>query len=396
MQNKDNIKSDKLKIALVANATWNIYNFRLHLVKMLEKNGVEVIVIAPIDEYIHYLNKTSNIRHIPLHNLARKGINPIQDLSLAWTLKKIYEKEKPDLIIHYTIKPNIYGNLSARWAGVKSACVVTGLGYTFLHEGMVKNITQWLYKFSFKSASKVIFENEDDEDLFLSRKIIKPEQSVAVKGCGVDTAHFVPNPKTQQDNKFRFLFIGRLLYDKGIVEFVEAAKKVHQLTDKCQFDILGELDPGNPSAINEEQLVQWIDEKLVFYHGVVQDVRPKIQDADVVVLPSYREGMSRVLLEATSMAKPIITTKTAGCREIVDENKNGLIIPVGDVSALVEAMMFMHNLDSEQLLQMGQNSRVKALKEFDQNIITDELLKIIENILGQTIVKKPQTVNQIH
>jgi glycosyltransferase involved in cell wall biosynthesis len=371
------------KIAIVANTTWNIYNFRMPLVRALEAQGHQVVVIAPLDEHIVYLNQLRHTTHQPIKHLARKGRNPVSEMRLLLEFSRIFRREKPDLVINYTIKPNIYGNLAAALRGIPSICVVTGLGYTFIHNGITNQISQKLYQFSFRKATKVIFENEDDCALFIKDKICTKEQGVAVKGCGVDTNFFKPQkPKLPKTEQKVFTFIGRLLYDKGVEEFVKAARLVKKEFPEAVFLIAGELDQDNPAAVPEEVLSQWIENQHVKYVGHVQDIRSVIEDSDIIVLPSYREGMPRVVLEALSMAKPVITTETAGCRETIEEGKNGFLVPIKNVPELAETMRECCRLSPERLLAMGQFSREKALKEFDEQIIINRFMEIINDVLG--------------
>jgi glycosyltransferase involved in cell wall biosynthesis len=371
------------KIAIVANTTWNIYNFRMPLIRALETQGHQVVVIAPLDEYIVYLNQLRYTTHQPIKHLARKGRNPLSEMRLIFEFLRIFRKEKPDLVINYTIKPNIYGNWAAVLSGISSICVVTGLGYSFIHNGITNQISQKLYQFSFRKATKVIFENEDDCALFINDKICTVEQGIAVKGCGVDTNFFKPQkPKLPQNEQKVFTFIGRLLYDKGVEEFVKAARLVKKEFPEAVFWIAGELDHDNPAAVPEEILSQWIENQHIKYIGHVQDIRPVIEDSDIIVLPSYREGMPRVILEALAVGKPVITTDTAGCRETVEEGKNGFLVPVKNVPELAESMRECCRLSTERLLAMGQFSRNKALLEFDEKIIVNRFMEIINEILG--------------
>ena len=374
-------KAKKTKVALVANSTWNIYNFRLNLIKKLESEKLEVIVIAPVDEYIHYLNNVANIRHIPLKTLSRKSTNPFKDIVLFNELNSIYKKEKPDLVIHYTIKPNIYGNLAASLNKIKSICAVTGLGYTFLNKGFTNFVARYLYKFSFRFSDRVVFENEDDRALFIREKLATEQKCISMKGCGVNTNYFRPLVNGRKNGKRVFLFIGRLLYDKGIVEFVEAAKLVRAKIKNTEFWVVGELDSGNPSAIDKEQLVKWVNEKDIHYCGTTKDIRGYMKQTDVVVLPSYREGLPKVILEGMAMGKPIVTTDTAGCRETVEENENGYLVPVKDADQLAKAMMKMALLSNEELEEMGNASREKTLEIFDDKIIANQFMEIIDEIL---------------
>ena len=383
--NYNDFRSTKnTKIALVANSTWNIYNFRLNLVKALEKNGAEVVVIAPVDEYIHYLNKASRIKHIPLKSLSRKTRNPFRDLLLFWELYRIYFKEKPDVVIHYTIKPNIFGNLAAFFNKIVSICVVTGLGYTFLNEGWTKKISNLLYRISFRVAKRIIFENKDDRALFIKDKLVKEAYSLSVNGCGVDTTYFRPVAKKRQQDKFVFLFVGRLLYDKGIVEFVTAARKVAKTNPDAEFWVVGELDAGNPSAIRKGQLLNWVDQKYIYYHGTTTNIRSFLKKADAVVLPSYREGLPKVILEAMAMAKPVITTYTAGCKETVDENVNGFLVPIRDSDQLANAMQRLLALEPIDLEIMGRIGRKKAVEQFDAQLIATEYISIINRLLPKS------------
>jgi glycosyltransferase involved in cell wall biosynthesis len=371
------------KIVIVANTTWNIYNFRLPLLQLLEKRGFQIVVIAPFDEHIIYLNDLNNGSHLAIHKLKRKSMNPFQDLLFFAELSRLYWREKPDLIIHYTIKPNIYGNFAAFLQRIPSVCVVTGLGYSFIHNGWVKKITDALYRFSFLSAKKVLFENNDDRDLFIKNGLSQATQSISTKGCGVDTKYFQPRERIRSDHKKIFLFIGRLLYDKGIVEFVEAARRVRQQDPMADFWVLGELDQDNLAAVSEELLTDWIEDGVIKYFGNVSDVRPYIADSDVVVLPSYREGMPRAILEGLAMGKAVITTDTAGCRETVEEGKNGFLVPVRNVVKLIDSIRHFCDMPVIEIEKMGALSRQKALQEFDQTIINQAILQVIEQTLEE-------------
>ena len=371
------------KIAIVANSTWNIYNFRLNLIRQFRLKGYRVIVIAPVDEYIHYLNESHFTKHISLRHMSPQSKNPIKDFLLFRELYAIYKKEKPDLILHYTIKPNIYGSIAARWAKIPCISTVTGLGYTFLNYGFYTRLVKPLYKFAFRSNQKIIFHNHDDQKLFQKLSLIKKEDSEVIKGSGVNTNFFRPLKGKTEERKFIFLFVGRLLYDKGIVEFIQAAKQVKQIIKNAECWVVGELNAKNPSNIPKSELLQWVENRYIRYWGATNDIRHFIKKADVVVLPSYREGMPRAVLEAMAMGKPIITTNTAGCRESTDHNVNGYIVPIKDDLALAEAMVKIYNLDQDEFDNMGKASRTKALEEFDEKIINQRYLDLAENIFHE-------------
>lgn len=367
------------KIAIVANSTWNIYNFRINLIRKFRLQGYRVIVIAPVDEYIHYLNESHFTKHIPLTHLSPQSKNPFKDLLLIRELYQIYKEENPDLVLHYTIKPNIYGSIAARWAGVRCMSTVTGLGYTFLNHGVYTRIAKSLYKFAFKSNSKVIFHNHDDQRLFQKLNLIPDEISKVIKGSGVNSDFFRPLRRKKNKDKFIFLFVGRLLYDKGIVEYIQAALKVKPIIKNAECWVVGELNTKNPSNIPKKKLLQWVENRYIRYWGATNDIRNFIKDVDVIVLPSYREGMPRAVLEGMAMGKPILTTNVSGCREAVEDNVNGYLVPIRDSISLAEAMVKIYNLDEDKFTEMGRESRKKVLSEFDEKIINQSYLDLVQS-----------------
>ncbi|HQW13105.1 MAG TPA: glycosyltransferase family 4 protein [Saprospiraceae bacterium] len=371
----------KNKILLVANSTWNFYNFRMNIIDALIDREDEVVLVSPVDEFLAPLLEVKQVRHIPLKNLYRKGVNPVQEVKLYNELKEIYRNELPELIIHFTIKPNIYGNLAAKSLDIKSICVVTGLGYVFLHDTFYNSFAKRMYQYSFKKADLIIFENEDDRNLFIEKNISTAEKSLSVKGCGVNLDYYKPLPSLEnKGTKIIFSFIARLMYDKGIVEFIEAAKIVKKQNQNAEFWVAGEIDSGNPSSIKIETLHEWIEDGTIKYFGHVRDVRPIIAKSDCIVLPSYREAMARTLTEALSMEKPIISCDTSGCRAIVDDGINGYLVPVKNVGALAEAMEKYQLLSEGQRKRMGQKGRQKAQDEFDDHIVTRQYLGILNQL----------------
>ncbi|MEL6635385.1 MAG: glycosyltransferase family 4 protein [Bacteroidota bacterium] len=370
------------KIAIVANSTWNIYNFRLNVIKLLIQNNFEVVVIAPVDHYISYLNQFSEVRHVPLRSLSRKSTNPLKDLSLTRELYQIYCRERPDLVIHYTVKPNIYGGFAARQCGIKYLSTITGLGYTFLHDSLIRQLTQWLYRMAFRHSEKVIFENQDDRQLFIEEGIIRPEAGISLKGCGVDIQYFSPNGFVKPPDTLVFTFIGRLLYDKGIDEFVRAAALVKKDFPEAEFWVVGDIDEENPAAISHDQLLAWMQSGVIRYFGPTSDVRYYIKQSDCIVLPSYREAIPRVVQEGMAMRKPIITTDTPGCREAVEEGKNGFLVPIKDAEGLAAAMRRFRQLSPDQKHTMGRYGRQKAEREFDDRLISRQIVDIIEAVIA--------------
>lgn len=372
-----------MTIALVANSTWNIYNFRLNVIDKLLDEGHKVVVIAPIDEYLEYKEKYPKVIHYSLRSLDRDSTNPFKDLLLVVELVRKYKRIKPDLILHYTNKPNIFGGIAAKIARIPSIAMVTGLGYAFIHNGFIKSVTTLLYRITGRIHKKFIFENIEDRELFERLKIIKPEQGVSIKGCGVNTTYFAPYPngKLKPGEEVIFTFIGRLLYDKGIKEFVLAAKAIKAKFPRVSFWIVGELDLENPATIDKEDLIEWTANDIVYYHGFKRDVRPFIAKSDCIVLPSYREAIPRTITEGMSMGKPVITTDTAGCREAVEVGQNGFLAEVKSVDSLIQTFEKFIGLTSKERHEMGMAGRQKALNEFDDQKIASSIYAEIQKIL---------------
>ena len=367
-------------IALVANSTWNIHNFRLNLLDKFIGEGHDVIVIAPVDQYIEYKEKYPAVKHVALRSLDRDSTNPLKDLVLITELTRKYKRLKPDLVIHFTNKPNIYGAIAARRAKIDSIAIVTGLGYAFIHNGFIKSVTTALYKYTSKYHKKFIFENIEDRELFENENIITEGQGISVKGCGVNTTYFHPYPNQEVNEAMIFTFVGRLLYDKGVKEFVEAARIIKLVHPKTQFWLVGELDPDNPATVEKDELIEWVDSDIVYYHGFQRDVRPFISKSDCVVLPSYREAIPRTITEAMAMAKPVITTDTAGCREAVEVEVNGYLAKLRDANDLAESMQKIISLTEEERKSMGQAGRNIVMNQFDDRLIANHIYDIISKI----------------
>lgn len=369
------------KVLLVANSTWNFYNFRQNIIDALLEKNYEVILISPVDEYLNPLLNAKPIRHIRLRQLERMGTNPYRDIRLFFELLNIYKTEQPDLIIHYTIKPNIYGNLAARICKIKSICVVTGLGYVFLHHSFFNSVAKRLIRTSFKSSSMVVFENEDDQQLFIEQQLVTRKQTALVNGCGINLEYFKPIKTPKDDNnKIIFSFIARLIKDKGITEYVDAARRIQLLNENVEFWVAGELDKNNPTCIAEDQLMEWIQSGVIKYFGALKDVRPLISKSDCIVLPSYREAMARTLTESLAMEIPVITANSSGCNFVVDEGQNGFLVPPKDAMALSEAIEKFLSLDQTERSKMGKRGREKMIELFDEKIVTNQFLQIINMV----------------
>jgi glycosyltransferase involved in cell wall biosynthesis len=376
--------SKKNKIAIVANTTWNIYNFRMNILEILTRNNFEIFVLAPVDKYIFYKESFPEVSHIQIKNLDRDSTNPIKDLLLFSELISIYKRIRPDLILHYTVKPNIYGGFAAGYLKIPSIAVVTGLGYAFIHNGFIKKITKILYRMSSGFHNQIVFENTDDRNLFIEEKLISGKKGISVKGCGVDTHFFSASRGKTIRNKLIFTFIGRLLYDKGVVEFVEAAKIIKSRYDNVEFWMIGEIDHSNPATVKEEDLILWVKSRTVIYHGFKDNIKKYIAQSDCIVLPSYREAIARTITEAMSMEKVVIATETAGCREAIEHGKNGLLVPVREINLLADAMEEIIGMSEETRLKMGKEGRIKAVSQFDERLIAHDIFKIIMDTLKET------------
>jgi glycosyltransferase involved in cell wall biosynthesis len=364
------------KIVICSNTSWYIYNFRRGLLEALSNIGYKIYILAPRDDYSKRLEDLGySFYHIDINN---KGTNPAEDLQLIYMYFKLLKEINPDILLTYTIKPNIYASFASKLLKIKTINVIAGLGTVFLDNSTSSKIARSLYKLAFKDNS-VIFENRDDYEEFIKRGIIEPKQATVVLGSGIDTSSARPKNMPREDNSLKFLFIARLIRDKGIVEYINAIRELKPKYPNVKFQVLGSFYFDNPSAISKDEFNSWIEEGLIEYLGYTDKVLDEIDKVDCIVLPSYREGLSRVLLEAGSMAKPIITTDVTGCREVVDDGVNGYLVPVKDSKALAVAMEKMINLSKRERDLMGQRGRVKIIEEFDDSIVISKYLKVIEN-----------------
>lgn len=368
------------KIILVSRCAWTLYNFRAGLMRTLKRSDNVVIGGGAAGDSFEAKIAGLGVPFVPLP-VNKKGINLIADLKLIWALYRWYRRERPDIVHHFTIKPVIYGSIAARLAGVPRIInTVTGLGFVFTGEKItwLRRLVERMYRLSNKCAHFVFFQNQDDLEFFLGRRLVNRSKIGLLPGSGVDCDFFAPNPiaNPRDQRPVTFLMVARMLRDKGVFEFVEAARMVKFAFVKAQFQLLGGRDERNPNVISQTDFDRWQSEGVVTWLGEVADVRPTVAKADVVVLPSYyREGIPRSLLEGAAMGKALITTDAVGCREVVDNNVNGLLVPPKDAKALAQAMMQMiHN--PEMRMAMGKAGRQKVLREFDERIVIEEMLKM--------------------
>lgn len=366
-----------MRIAIVLNTSWNIYNFRIPLIRALQQQGHEIHTIAPTDPYTPFLVREGCIHHSI--RMDSRGANPIRDFALIVELLALYRRLKPDVILHFTIKPNIYGTLAAAVLRIPVINNVCGLGTVFLKKGFTSHVALLLYRLSFRFAQKIFFQNPDDLALFEKYKVLRKGVADLVPGSGIDLNYFTPAPR-KRSGPFTFLLISRLITDKGIVEYVEAIEKLRKAGVQARFQLLGAMDPKHKRGIPEKIIRKWIEEGSVEYLGTTNDVRSFIRQADCIVLPSYREGTPRTLLEAASMGRPVVATDVPGCRQVVEHDKNGLLCRPRDADDLARKMYDMLQMPEETLARFSQYGRKKIEAEFDQTRVISKYLQALAAI----------------
>ena len=381
MQPFSKITLNNMILLFISNTSYNFYNFRLPLLRALKEKGYKVILASPEDEYTPLLEQ--EFEFYTLKKLDRKSVNPIKDLLFFLELLKLLKRINPSLVVNVTIKPNIWGNIASRILEIPSLSIITGLGSTFTEKNFpIHQIIKNLYHFALKHPKKVIFQNPDDARLFIEEHLVKPEKVKVILGSGIDLEYFKPLKKKNKNSIVVFGYIGRLLWDKGIKELIEAVRILKNKGYFFEVHILGKPDEGNPRSIPLEQIQKWEREDLITYRGFSKDVRPFLEEIDCFVYPSYyREGIPRAILEAMAMEKPIITTNTPGCRETVIEGFNGFLIPPKNAIALAEAMERFLKLDDLQRMVLGKNSRKLAKEKFEVQKIVNEYISAIEEAL---------------
>lgn len=353
-------------IVLSANSDWNIANFRGGLIRGLREAGYEPIVIAPQDPAADKRMRELQVERIAVP-IERSGLNALADLALLARYRKLLQRLRPAAYLGYTIKPNIYGALAAASLDIPAIPNVSGLGTAFIRRGLLQQIVTRLYRVGFRRSPLVFFQNDEDRQLFVSRRIVRPEQARVLPGSGVDLDRFAPAPPLEGTPKF--LLVARLLRDKGVLEFVEAARMLRRKLPEARFQLLGPIDEGNRTAISRNELDSWVGEGVVEYLGTTDDVRPFIAAATAVVLPSCREGMPRSLLEAAAMARPLVAADVPGCRDVVEDGINGYVCTVRDSASLASAMHRLAELPLARRQAMGEAARRKVQEQFNEEFV---------------------------
>lgn len=364
------------KIVISVNTAWNIHNFRSGLVRALNRQGYDVMVMAPEDGYSQRLAPLGcRFKRLSMDN---NGTSPSRDLALLIKYWRVLQSVRPLAYLGYTIKPNVYGSIAAHGLDIPVINNIAGLGATFIKNTLLTGLVKRLYRLSLRESRRVFFQNEDDRKLFVQQGLARPGVAEVLPGSGINLQHFQPMETVPSGERpFRFLLVSRMLRDKGVEEFAAAAALVRQHLPGVQFQLLGPVDTKNPNSIALARIMEWQKSGLVQYLKETDDVRPYLSQADCIVLPSYREGVPHSLLEAAAMARPIIATDVAGCRDVVDDQENGLLCKVRNAADLAEKMLHMARLPEERRLRMGAAGRQKAITQFDENIVIAKYLSAI-------------------
>lgn len=374
-----------MKIAIVANSSWNIVNYRTNIIRTLQVDGNNITVIAPRDKYTKYIEQL-NVTYIPVE-MSGKGLNPYREAITLVTLYKEYRKHNFDLVFHYTIKPALYGGIAARVLGTPYISTITGLGSSFIADNWLTRVVCILYKVSQIGAIKVFFQNNDDKLLFINKKLVPESRSEVVPGSGVNLDKFrvteLPNRSGNGNkNPMIFLMVSRLLWDKGVLEYIEASRLVRQRYPNVKFQFLGEVETDKRTGVPPNSLDAWIKTGDLEYLGTTFDVRPFIENSDCVVLPSYREGLPRVLLEAGAMGRPVIATNVPGCRDVVDDGVTGFLCTPKDSNELSNSILKYIELPYLKRMRLATASRKRVERMYDERIVakmyTDSVKSIIK------------------
>lgn len=373
-----------MKIALFANTEWYLYNFRRSLALALREAGHEVLLVSPPGPY------GEKLRALGFSWVAapmeRRSLNPLRELALVNWLKRLFFEERVDLVHGFTIKCAVYGSLAARLTGIPRVNAVAGMGYVFsssdLKARLLRPVVRTLMRLALDGkAARLILQNPDDVSLFKKARLADPAAIRLIPGSGVDCRRFVPTPERRRGERFRVLLAARLLWDKGVGEYVEAASRLRAQGRTIDFLLAGDPDPGNPAAVPEAQVRGWVAEGLVHWLGHVDDMPGLFATVDAVILPSFREGLPKGLIEAGACALPLVTTDVPGCREVVSDGVDGLLVPVHDATSLAAAIA---RLQDDPMLgeRLGQAARIKALAEFDESIVVAKTLAVYGELLS--------------
>jgi len=374
-----------VKILIASNTAWYLWKFRLSLAQALRAAGHEVVAVAPRDGYAPKLAE-AGIRFVdvPMDNA---GTSPARDLLFLFRLLRLLRREQPGVYLGYTIKPNVYGGMACRWLGIPSIHNVSGLGTAFMKKGALSRIACLLYRTGLGRATRVFFQNNEDRSEFVGLGLVPATVTAVLPGSGVDLDRFAPRagPSREDPGPVRFILFARLIWDKGIGEYVAAARQLQREGLAAKFQLAGFLEVKNRTAVSRTDVDSWVREGVVDYLGETDDVRSWMAQADCVVLPSYREGTPRSLLEAASMAKPVIAADAPGCRNAVKDGVSGFLCRVRDAGDLADKMRRMANMAAEERAAMGRAGRAKMEREYDERLVIGRYLDEIAKLAAEEI-----------
>ncbi|MBP0484459.1 glycosyltransferase family 4 protein [Sagittula salina] len=368
-----------MRLLLTGNTSFKIANFRSGLIRALQQEGHRLSVLAPRDAHTPAL-EAMGCSFLPL-KMDRNGTDPKAEWALLRAVDRALGAELPDAVFSYTIKNNIYTGLACRRRGIPFAPNVTGLGPAFNDEGMLNRVIRGLYRGAFARAPRVFFQNSDDRALFVSAGLVPEARTRLLPGSGVDLERFPAAPLPPEDAGLRCLLVARMLRDKGVALFAEAARMLRDSHPQLRFALLGPIDADSRSGVPRTEIDAWVAEGLVDYLGSTDDVRPYLRRAHCVVLPSYyREGTPRSLLEAAAAARPLITTDMPGCRDLVREGRNGFLVPPRDARGLAAALARFAEAPRAAREAMGRASRALVEAEYDERIVIDAYRDLLAEV----------------
>lgn len=369
-----------MRVAVVANTTWYLVNFRLNLIHALQEAGHEVVAIGPPDDAQARRLQAAGVTFVPVP-ISGSGTHPLRELQSVRGLRQAFKAHGVQAVLSYTPKGNLYSAMAALSLGLPFVPNVSGLGRSFIRKNWITVVVKLLYRLTLGRARKVFFQNLDDMAIFVKAGLVPPERCQRLPGSGVDLARFTVAPwSARAPDALVFLLVSRLLWDKGVGEFASAARQVRQQYPLAQFRLLGFLDVDNPSAVPRAQVQAWESEGLLTYLGPTDDVRFFLADADCVVLPSYREGVPRTLLEAAAMGRPVITTDAPGCRDTVMHEQTGFMCRVADADDLARWMMTFAALPVAERQLMGQRGRARVEAEFDERLVLQAYADVVADL----------------
>lgn len=373
------------KIILYANTDWYLYNFRRSLALAIREAGFQPLLLSPPGPHGARLQALGlDWRPVPMQ---RRSLNPLREAALLLHLTALLRREKPVLVHGFTIKCAVYGALAARLAGIQARIsAAAGMGYVFtshaLKARLLRPPVRGLLRLALAGErARLILQNPDDVALFQQARLIDPARIRLIPGSGVDCRRFTPAPPRAPQARWRVLLPARLLWDKGIAEYVSAARQLHAAGQPIDFLLAGTPDPGNPNSIEEAQIRAWDDAGLIQWLGHVEDMPALLQTVDAVALPSYREGLPKGLIEAAACGLPLVTCDVPGCREVVRDRIEGLRVPAGDAEALAAAIAYLH-ANPDQAARFGAAARQRALSEFDERSVIAHTLAVYREVLA--------------